>query len=265
MNERFIDTKRGRVFYWTNEAAQQKDPCIVFCHGLTADHCLFDMQADNITSYKMITWDLPLHGKSRPYDSFSFENSCEDLVTILDKEKIENIILVGQSAGGYISQYFIKRYPDKVKGFVGIGTTPFGAGYYRKSELFWIKNYTAIARLIPYSLYCRMGADSITYSEKARQSIYDTLVSLGRKGMLKAVSAVYGEFLKQPEPVDFKCPVLLTHGEYENTGLVKKYNKLWASELGLDIKVIEKASHNANYDNHEAFNRLLLDFISEIG
>ena len=118
------------------------------------------------------------------------------LLTILEQENIENIVLVGQSAGGYIAQSFIHEYEDKVIGFIGIGTTPFGKSYYKKSELFWIKHYSTIARLYPFSYYCKAVAKAITITDEARTSMYKSLVSLGKKDMLKAASAVYGEFLR---------------------------------------------------------------------
>ena len=153
---------------------------------------------------------------------------------------------------------------DKVIGFIGVGTTPFGKSYYKKSELFWIKHYSTIARLYPFSYYCKAGAKAITVTDEARTSMYKTLVSLGKKDMLKAASAVYGEFLKIDDEVQFNCPVLITYGEHDNTGYVKKYCISWAERTGYPLKIIPSASHNANYDNYEEFNGLLVAFVQSI-
>lgn len=265
MFERNIQSPKGTVYYWTNEMVTPQKFAIVFCHGLTADHTLFDKQVVHLSAeYKLITWDYPLHGKSRPYEDFSFVNVNEELLTILEQENINKIVLVGQSAGGYIAQSFIQEYKDKVIGFVGIGTTPFGKSYYKKSELFWIKHYSAIAKLYPYRYYCKAGAKAITVTDEARTSMYKTLVSLGKKDMLKAVSAIYGEFLKIEDEVQFNCPILITYGEYDHTGYVKKYSNSWAEKTGHSLKVISNASHNANYDNYEEFNKLLISFVQSI-
>lgn len=262
MKEKFVISERGKTFYWVNEDIVSNNLGIVFCHGLTADHTLFDKQIDDFSKvHRMITWDFPLHGKSRPYEDFTFQNVNKELKSILDVEGIEEIIIVGQSAGGYIAQAFIEEHPMIVKGFVGIGTTPFGKKYYKNSELFWLRHFTTIAKLYPYKYYCSVGAKAITYTKEARDSIYRTLVNLGKKGMLKAADAVYGEFLKWEKPVEIKSPVLLTFGEYDKTGLVKKYNQLWAADMGYPLKVINKASHNANYDNYQEFNDILERFI----
>ncbi|WP_409276114.1 alpha/beta fold hydrolase [Neobacillus sp. SCS-31] len=265
MIERNIHSSNGTVYYWTNEMAVPQKFAIVFCHGLTADHTLFDKQFEQLSSkYKLISWDYPLHGKSRPYKDFSFVNVNKELLTILKQENIEKIVLVGQSAGGYIAQSFIQEYSDKVIGFIGIGTTPFGKSYYKKSEMFWIKHYSTIARLYPYSYYCKVGAKAITVTDEAKESMYKSLVSLGKKDMLKAASAVYGEFLKIEDEVQFNCPVLITYGEYDNTGYVKKYCNNWAEKTGYPLRIISNASHNANYDNYEEFNELLISFVQSI-
>ena len=83
-----ITSKRGRVFYWIER--NTSDKCIVFIHGLTADHTLFDKQIDFWSrGYTVITFDMPLHGESRPYNDFTFYNVADDLKSILMKEKID--------------------------------------------------------------------------------------------------------------------------------------------------------------------------------
>ena len=44
----------------------------------------------------------------------------------LFESQVENMICVGQSFGGYHIQVLIARYPEKVKAFWGIGTSPYG-------------------------------------------------------------------------------------------------------------------------------------------
>src|SRR5699024_9344804 len=98
MIERNIQSSKGTVYYWTNEIDSQQKYTIVCCQRLTADHNLVDKQIKYLsTEYKMITWDFPLHGKSRPYEDFSFANVNEELLAILNQEKVEKIVLVGQS------------------------------------------------------------------------------------------------------------------------------------------------------------------------
>ena len=218
-----------------------------------------------LPSKKVITWDIPLHGESRPYEGFTLDHAADELKRILDAEGILHVILAGQSAGGYVAQAFVRAYPDMVTAFIGIDTTPFGKEYYSKTDLFWISRYTDIARLYPYGYYCRMASRSATYTEEAETSFRDSLQKLGRQGMITAARSVYADFLRNEEPVRFPCPVFLMMGEHDKTGLVRRYNQQWAEKCGFPLHILEDAAHNANYDNYQEFNDAMLAFLAGNG
>ncbi|MEN0063406.1 MAG: alpha/beta hydrolase [Myxococcota bacterium] len=268
MRHGYVQSARGTTHYWTNDPRPADTaPCLVFCHGLTADHTLFDMQvAFWEHRCRILTWDWPLHGDSRPYDDFTFDHVAEELRTILTAEQIRSIVLVGQSAGGYIGQAIYQAFPDDVAGFVGIGTTPFGISrYYKSSDLFWIRHFAPIASLFPFWYYRTAAARAVARTEPAQTNMRESLERLGRKGMLMASKAVYDEFLRREEPVDFRCPVLLTHGQHDKTGFVASYNRAWAADRGYSLQLVPDAAHNANYDNHQAFNEMLAAFLAKAG
>ncbi|TCL57971.1 pimeloyl-ACP methyl ester carboxylesterase [Kineothrix alysoides] len=264
MVKKYIENNRGKVFYWINEefAGTKDKGAIMFTHGLTADHTLFDKQTEYLQDEMcVITWDMPLHGENRPYKGFSFKNAAADMNQILETEGIEKAVMAGQSAGGYCAQAFALFYPEKTAGFISIDSTPFGLKYYKKSELFWTDHYDAIARWYPYEFYCKLSAKSACTTEEARLSFYQALVRLGKKGMLEAAKALYRDFTKYPE-VDFKCPVLLFLGEKDKVGYVKKYNEMWEKETGYPLVVIPGAGHNSNFDGYEFFNRKVIEFMT---
>ena len=129
MKEQILKTIKGAVIYWRSEPWDAGKDTIFFLHGLTADHSMFDEQITAFTKdYNILTWDTPAHGKSRPFATFDFEDTSEYIKSILDKNSVDQVILVGQSLGGFLAQSFIKRYPDRVKCFVSIDSTPYGFG-----------------------------------------------------------------------------------------------------------------------------------------
>jgi pimeloyl-ACP methyl ester carboxylesterase len=262
MIKKSIQSKRGRVYYWINET---KSPItILFCHGLTADHTLFDKQLTFWSEKSnILTWDIPLHGESRPYKNFTYSNVVDDLKLILNQENINNIILVGQSAGGYISQAFISKYTNKVKAFIGIGTTPFGEYYYKNWEIFLLKHFTQLAKIYPYSFYCKISSKKATFTTDAYKNFFNALNKLGKANMLKSAKAMYKGFVDERKDVKFMCPVLLTYGDHDNVGYVKKYNQLWSKHKNFPLEIIPNASHNANYDNYYEFNNIVFKFLKK--
>jgi len=251
----------GEIYYWISE--NRHDKSIMFTHGLTADHTLFDKQIEFWSKeYTVIVWDMPLHGLSKKYKNFSYTNAARDIKMILDEENIKHAVMAGQSAGGYIVQEFIRRYGEMCDAFISIDSTPLGLSYYRKMELFFICNLAKIIRLYPYNYYCKVSVTGVARSEESKKSFMNTLKKSDKKSIIKAVNLVYRDFKNYSE-VDIKCPVLLVMGEFDEYGKVREYNKMWKAKTGYQSIVISNASHNSNYDNYEEFNEKVYEFLSD--
>ena len=105
MEHKTIKGVGGEVHYWISRTNDAKKEIIVFTHGLTADHTMFEKQIKYFQKeYTVIVWDVPMHGLSIPYKDFSYENTAKDLNSILHQERIEKVSLFGKSMGGYPSQ-----------------------------------------------------------------------------------------------------------------------------------------------------------------
>lgn len=75
MKGKELKTGRGIVYYWIDRHENPQAKCIVFTHGLTANHSMFEKQTEYFKQkYTVITWDVPLHGRSRPYSDFTYKN-----------------------------------------------------------------------------------------------------------------------------------------------------------------------------------------------
>lgn len=141
MRKREFETDRGTLRYWVSENDEETAQ-LVFLPGLTADHRLFDKQVDCFAQRaRCLVWDPPSHGESRP---FSLDWSLDDLALmleqILSREGFERPILIGQSMGGYVSQAFIRLFPDGACGFVSVDSCPLDRSYYTAIELWALKH-----------------------------------------------------------------------------------------------------------------------------
>jgi pimeloyl-ACP methyl ester carboxylesterase len=109
-------------------------------HGLTANHNLFSNQVNYFEKdYNVIALDAPAHGESRPFTDFTYEKAAFAAKNILESNDINKAIFVGQSLGGYIAQSVLKRFPEIVSAFISIDSTPFGEGYYSRSDKWWLR------------------------------------------------------------------------------------------------------------------------------
>lgn len=263
MNEQELKISRGTVYYWISRNENKHAKCIVFTHGLTADHSMFEKQVEYFKQeYTVITWDVPLHGLSRPYSNFTYENCAHDLMRILDQENVGKVILVGMSMGGYPSQEFAFRYPEKVEGFIALDTTPFGLSYYSKSDIWWLKHVAPMAKCYSENTLRKSMAKSVSRTKYSYDKMIEMLAPLTKSQIIEQMDIAYGLFTKENKDVSFSFPVQILLGEFDKTGKVQQYCQAWSKKEGYPLHIIKKAAHFSNGDNPEQVNSEIHRFIN---
>lgn len=266
MNHRTISGLGGTVHYWISRPENTCKGAIVFTHGLTADHTMYEKQIEFFKDeYTIITWDVPLHGLSMPYEGFSYERAAKDLHTILEQEAIEKVFLVGMSMGGYPSQVFASLYPEKTLCFIGIDTTPFDPEYYSKSDLWWLSKVKPMAKWFTDKILRTSMARSVSATEYSYQKMLDMLAPLTKDQIIEQMDIAYGVLARELKPTYLKCPVLILLGDRDKTGKVKKYCKEWSKKTGYPLHSIKNAAHFSNGDNPEQVNKEINQFVANYG
>lgn len=263
MKEKYVESIRGKTYYWISK--HQQAICLCFLPGLTANHHLFDQQVSYFKGkYSILTWDAPAHGKSRPYTDFTYSHLAEELKRILDTEDIKQVILIGQSAGGFVAQSFISRYPEMVKGLFTIGSCPYGTNYYSKSDLFWLKQTKWMFNLYPDKFLRSSIAKMCCTTNHGRKNMLEMLNDYSKTELCRLMYLGFAGFIPEICDLNITCPVELSVGENDHTGKVMHYNKMWHEQRGFPFHIIKNASHNANVDQAEEMNRLIYKFIKTI-
>ena len=261
MIEKNIESERGKVYYWTSN---KEATTIFFLHGITENHTLFEKQIEAFKEeYNVIIWDCPCHGKSRPYEQFSYSNVVADMKKIIDAEGIGEVILVGQSLGGMIAQYFISCYPDMVKGFVAIDSAPFG-NYYSKSDIFWLKQLEWMSRMFPNKMLRKAMAKACGTTEYSQNKMLEMLSDYNKKELCHLLYVGEAAFIPENKEIDILCPVILILGEKDKVGKVCSYNKKWTERKGYELCIIKGAGHNSNEDKPDEVNDIIKRFIENL-
>ncbi len=270
MTEKIFTTPCGDIHYWTDigQQSQNQSHTLVFLPGLTADHRLFDKQTEAFAGkYDILVWDAPGHGLSWPFAlEFSLLEKAKWLNGILEKEKVKQPVIIGQSMGGYVGQAFMEQLPGKLKGFISIDSAPLQKQYVTGMELWLLKRMEPVYRFYPWKLLLKSGAKGCAVSEYGRKLMYDMMMTYNNDQERFAKLSGHGfrilaDAMEADLPYKIDCPSLLICGKCDQTGSTKRYNKAWHKTSGIRIAWIENAGHNSNTDQPGLVNSLIEEFI----
>lgn len=261
MIEKTLATQGGVVYYWI---AGEGEHTIVFTHGATMDHGLFQNQVPFFSkNYRVITWDAPLHGKSRPYTGFSLQTAADTLTAILDQEQVSAVHLAGQSMGGYICQICAADHPERVKSITAIDSSPIQLAYYSRLDRWLLGLTPSLLKFYPYKTLINMVANQIAITQPAKDYAFAVLSQLSMAEITEIMNQVYTGLI-QYDKGTLNCPILIVYGDQDKTGKVIDYSNRWAKNENRLLRVIPHAAHNANMDNPTEFNQAMNDFLLSI-
>jgi pimeloyl-ACP methyl ester carboxylesterase len=248
--------------YWVD--GPKGAPLVVFSHGATCDHTMFDDQLGVVTSrYRMLRWDMRGQGRSRPAEPpFSCERAALDLAALLDHLGERRVALVGQSIGGNVGQAFLLHAPERVAAAVFLGCTCSTA------PLTWVDRLLLNVTPAILSLYSAEGlrqtaakGSAITPAAQAR------LLAMMAPLSKAEIVTTFSEIVKGLRPIPgyrSPCPILIAYGQADALGNIKKAAGPWAARDGAPPPVvIPSAGHCANMDNPAAFNMVMMSFLAQ--
>lgn len=268
MTEKSFETKLGTIRYWVSETGAKAAPQLVFLPGLTADHRLFDKQTEYFGGkYPMLVWDAPGHADSYPFRlTFTMEDKARMLDDILQAEGFDAPVIVGQSMGGYLGQMYEELFPEKLKGFISIDSSPLKREYYTGIELWLLERMEPVYRHYPWKMLLRQGTNGVATTEYGRKLMLSMMMTYD--GDQKRYSELAGHgyrilagAVRSGRAFDIKCPAMLICGTKDHAGSCIRYSRNWHKRSGIPLHWIEDAGHNSNTDKPEIINGLIESFL----
>lgn len=267
-----IETKEGviersgcPIHYWLS--GPEDAPPVVFSHGAMMDHRMFDEQVAAIAErYRVITWDLRGHGRSRPIgdvgEGLLIRDLLEDFVALIDHLGYEKVSLVGQSLGGHLAQDMVFFYPARVTALATVGSSCSTIKQPRLGSIA-LRLSPVMFKVWPEDNLREQVAKNIAVTPETQAYAHEAMRQLTKEDFMKVWNSVTGLLHHEPG-YRIEHPLLITHGDQDGVGNIKKISPKWAER---DPKsryvVIPDAGHNANQDNPDFFNQVLLEFLDE--
>lgn len=108
----------GQTLHYTDTGGNK--PVLIFSHGLLMDYSMFEAQVSEFSrDYRCICWDERGHGLTGDAKApFSYYDSANDAVALLEYLGVEQAVFLGMSQGGFLSLRAALKHPDMVHAIV---------------------------------------------------------------------------------------------------------------------------------------------------
>jgi 3-oxoadipate enol-lactonase len=262
LQEQILERQGCNLHYWVGGVEGRTT--IVFTHGAGVDHRSLNAQVEAAArEYRVLTWDVRGHGLSQPVGApFTIPLAVDDLLAILGGLGCTKAVFVGHSNGSYISQELAYRHPEMVQALVIADGTCIT--WPRSSFDRWLlRSSSNFLAILPFETLKKFGLPYFSARKDVQAYIYEAFSMLDKPTFL----AIWGGVITclHDEPgYKITQPMLLVHGDGDQTGDIRKIAPLWAAKTpNCRYEVIPNALHLAPMDNPDYFNKLLMDFLDK--
>jgi 3-oxoadipate enol-lactonase len=240
-------------------------PAVILSHGFLMDREMFASQVDALApEFRVITWDERGFGETE-YDGqpFTYWDSAEDCLGLLDRLGIDRAVLGGMSQGGFLSLRAALLAPERVRALVLIDTQagpedPARLPAYRQMQETWLQ-------LGPVDDLAEVIANLIIGDPELNQVWIAKWKELERESMRAP-----GDCLMEREDIsdrlgEIACPTIVFHGTADLSIELELGEELCRGLPGcVGVVRIEGAPHAANLTHPDEVNGPLLDFLRSL-
>ncbi len=269
VSRKIIKSHDGLDLYYEIQAVGADKPTLFFLHGVGGDLDAWRFIQNSLPDqdFSTIAMDLRGHGHSghpRSPENYQMANLVSDIITIIDQEKLEKIILIGHSFGAVVAYRFAIENPEKIEKLILISPLFTSPSYLKhpaaKKIAHKLTNF--IAKVSPkpvrpgHSIY-PVGKFHKDYEWAGliRTIFHNSLNSylLSSKLMIDIDDKMALE--KLPEKT------LIIAGAKDSIALLADTQRMQKRIPGSKLEVIPEANHVVILNNSAQVSGFLLDFI----
>jgi 3-oxoadipate enol-lactonase len=265
----FRTDDRVRVYYEEHGAGTP----LVLAYGIGGNADLWDVNVAALAGqHRLVLWEPRGHARSdSPEDParYSFQRWARDLRNLLDHLRLRTVHVGGLSLGAGIATRFTLNWPARVRSLLvtnsssaaGLPLSPENLIMRARSiEITLAKGMDAMAEFSMRenpNVAARLALDP--GSKEEFYAYYRRLTPIGYANALRALLAMD---LIHDQLSKIRVPVLLIGGDRDPS--LGPMRQMHAKVRGSKLIVLSPASHFANRDQPEAWNRAALEFLAAV-
>lgn len=243
-------------------------PLVVLMHGIGGNRTNWRDQLPELArTFHAVAWDARGYGDSDDYpDALDFGDFAEDLARVIAHFGSARAHLVGLSMGGVIALDFVSRYPERVATLTLCDTAP-GFSHLdeeQRREFIRIRQEPLLAGMEPKDIAPVVAKTLL--STTPRPGTFERLVAsmaaLHKQSYLKTITGMVN-YTRSFELEKINVPSLVVVGDEDRLTPPTMSREMARRIPGARLTVIAGAGHLSNIEQPEAFNRALLEFLTE--
>ncbi|UAY51745.1 alpha/beta fold hydrolase [Ferruginibacter albus] len=242
---------------------------VVLIHGFPETGELWHYQKDFLAQQcQVIIPDLPGSGASPYNDQLStIDDYAEAIKAITDNEKLDRVVLIGHSMGGYISLAFAEKYPQLIKGIGLFHSTALADTEEKKQARLKGIEFITNNGAFPFVKTSVPNSFSADFKDQHAHEV-EALIEAGKKFQPEALIQYYRAMIARPDRTSVlkacNVPVLFVIGEQDT--IIPMQTVLPQTYLPSlsHIHILQNSAHMGMWEETHKANQILLDFLESL-
>jgi 3-oxoadipate enol-lactonase len=241
-------------------------PVVVFSHGYLMDAEMFGPQVAALApEYRVITWDERGFGGTRATGPFSYWDSADDVLALLDHLGVEQAVLAGMSQGGFVSLRAALRAPQRVRALVLIDSqsgleNPEVVPAYEQMEQTWMEQGPEPVQDVVAAIILGPPDGPVNYAPW-----FAKWAAADRDELRLAFRTLLDRDDITDRLGEISSPTLIVHGTADAAIPLAKAQVVQAGLAGpVTLVPIEGGSHASNLSHPDEVNAAIADFLHSL-
>ena len=259
------------MLHYSTYTNSKSKPWVTFVHGAGGSSSIWFKQIREFSKhFNVLMVDLRGHGKSKRSflnafkKKYTFTSLAQDIMDVLDKEKIKSSHFVGISLGTILIRQIAETYPKRIKSMVMAGAI---MKLNVRSQIL-MRFGNLFKSIVPYLWIYRLFAYIIMPKKNHKESrllFVREAKKLYKKEFMRwyKLTSDLNPLLKLFRQIDIKIPTLYLMGK-EDYMFLPSIKQISKSQRLSQLSVVENSGHVVNVDQPIEFNNRAISFIRSL-
>jgi 3-oxoadipate enol-lactonase len=239
---------------------------VVLLHAFPLDSRMFEPQAEALAGFRrLITPDYPGFGRSpRAPAQPDMRYYAEGVRGLLDRLKLERVVLGGVSMGGYVVFECLRLFPERVSGLVLANTRPEPDSEEIRENRKKMARRVAeegVEVLIELQMERLLAPHTLENNERVVEKVRAMILESNPNGVVAALGAMRERPDSTPLLGKIEVPTLVIGGEEDGISSPEVMGAMARRIPDSRHVTLPNAGHLSNLEAKEGFNAALKDFL----